>query len=243
MRKLSEAAVRAVTSATAVPVASLTPSHCGTGSSVFEEPARKHGAHTIARMPVRRASQLACLPLPTSVSSLPQWRRCVPQHLWRRDSRRRPPAPQTARLSSFPQTKNNKPTRLGAVLHNHRLAALSPWQRRKGVSWLLRNGVDVTELKTVRQVEAAQKMMLSYVNKSTPRTANEHRRELDAATEEASPSVVVVQVSFLRSPVPSVLPERPSPPHPPSAFRSPTCRRSSRRSAWSTSRRSRPRLR
>jgi len=97
----------------------------------------------------------------------------------------------------FPQTKNNKPTRMSAVLRNHRLAALSPSQWRKGASWLARNGVDVAQLKSARQVLAAQNALVSYVNDCSERTIVKHWRELDAATQEADPDVVVVQVRGL----------------------------------------------
>ena len=94
----------------------------------------------------------------------------------------------------FSQLKNNKPTRVSAVLFNHRLAALSPSQRRKGVSWLVRNGVDVSQFKSARQVLAAQNALVSFVNNCSERTVVKRWRELDAATEEADPGVIVVQV-------------------------------------------------
>jgi hypothetical protein len=104
----------------------------------------------------------------------------------------------TTRLSPpFPQTKNTKPTRLSAVLRNHRLAALSATQLLKGASWLARIGVDVAQFKSARQVLAAQNALVSFVNDCSPRTIVKNLRELDAATEEVDPGVIVVQVRGL----------------------------------------------
>jgi len=56
--------------------------------------------------------------------------------------------------------------------------------------------VDVAQLKSARQVLAAQNALVSFVNDCSERTIVKHWRELDAATEEADPDVVVVQVRF-----------------------------------------------